>query len=134
MRIGSATGPTLPAGRSVAGVADFNGDTHPDYLLFNAATRGTVIWYLSGVTRTGSRNGPTIPAGFEVAGLADFDGNADPTICFTIRAHAKQQFGTSTIICSLATPPVRLSGAAGASSHLDRSENRSQDGFATHPH
>jgi hypothetical protein len=59
-------------------VADFNGDTHPDYLLFNAATRGTVIWYMSGATRTGSRNGPTIPAGFEVAGLADFDGNGRP--------------------------------------------------------
>ena len=56
----------------------FNGDTHPDYLLFNAATRGTVIWYMSGVTRTGSRNGPTIPAGFVVAGLADFDGNGRP--------------------------------------------------------
>jgi hypothetical protein len=59
-------------------VADFNGDTHPDYLLFNAATRGTVIWYMSGATRTGIRNGPTIPAGFEVAGLADFDGNGRP--------------------------------------------------------
>jgi elongation factor P hydroxylase len=62
----------------VTGVADFNGDTHPDYLLFNAATRGTVIWYLSGVTRTGSRNGPTILANSEVAGLADFDGNGSP--------------------------------------------------------
>jgi hypothetical protein len=71
-------GPSLPAGQSVAGVADFNGDTQPDYLLFNAATRGTVIRYMSGVARTGSRNGPTIPAGFEVAGLADFDGNGSP--------------------------------------------------------
>jgi elongation factor P hydroxylase len=62
----------------VAGVADFNGDDHPDYLLFNAATRGTVIWYMSGATRTSSRNGPTIPAGFEIAGLADFDGNGRP--------------------------------------------------------
>jgi elongation factor P hydroxylase len=62
----------------VAGVADFNGDTHPDLLLFNAATRGTVIWYLSGVTRIGSRNGPIIQAGVEVAGLADFDGNGSP--------------------------------------------------------
>jgi hypothetical protein len=85
---------SVAAGYRPTFVADFNGDTHPDYLLFNAATRGTVIWYLSGVTRTGSRNGPTIPAGFEVAGLADFDGNADPTICFTIRARATQQFGT----------------------------------------
>jgi elongation factor P hydroxylase len=77
VRIGSASGPALP-GRSVAGVADFNGDTHPDYLVFNAATRDTVIWYMSGATRIGSRVGPTIPAGFEVAGLADFDGNERP--------------------------------------------------------
>ena len=28
-----------------------------------------------------------------------------------IPAHAKQQFGTSTIMCSLATPPIRSSGA-----------------------
>jgi hypothetical protein len=46
--------------------------------LFNAATRGTVIWYMSGGTHTSSRNGPTIPTGFEVTGLADFDGNGRP--------------------------------------------------------
>src|SRR4029079_18180362 len=33
----------------------------------------------------------------------------------------KQQFGTSTIICSSRMPPVRLSGPARASSRLDRS-------------
>jgi hypothetical protein len=36
-------GPTLPAGRSVAGVADFNGDTQPDYLLIGNAA-GPTIW------------------------------------------------------------------------------------------
>src|SRR4029077_892087 len=46
---------------------------------------------------------------------------AAPTICFTIRAHAKQQFGTSTIIYSLATLPVRPSRPAGAWPRLDRS-------------
>src|SRR5262249_30659897 len=44
---------------------------------------------------------------------------ADPTICFSIRAHAKQQFGTSTTICLLATPPVRPSWPVGVSSRLD---------------
>ena len=78
VRTGSASGPTLPVGRSVAGVADFNGDTRPDYLLFNASTRSTLIRYMSGATRIGCRYGPTIPAGFEVAGLADFDGNGRP--------------------------------------------------------
>jgi hypothetical protein len=38
------------AGWSLAGVADFNDDGHPDYLLFNANTHQTVIWYMTGVT------------------------------------------------------------------------------------
>ena len=59
-------------------VADFNGDGHPDYLLFKPSTGQSVIWYLSGVTRTGSRSGPTIPAGYEIVGAADFDGNGRP--------------------------------------------------------
>ena len=45
--IGSALGPTVPAGWQPVGVADFNRDGHPDYLLFNEATRGTVIWYMN---------------------------------------------------------------------------------------
>src|SRR5438045_254049 len=32
---------------SVAGVADFNRDGHPDYLLYNGSTRQTAIWYLN---------------------------------------------------------------------------------------
>ena len=32
-------GPTLPAGWSVVGAPDFNGDGHPDYLAFNSSTR-----------------------------------------------------------------------------------------------
>ena len=34
-------------GWNVVGVADFNGDGHPDYLLFNSSTRQTAIWYLN---------------------------------------------------------------------------------------
>src|SRR6187551_3095262 len=49
---------------------------------------------------------------------------ADPTICFTIPAHARQRFGTSTILCSLETPPVRPFGPAGASSRLEKKVER----------
>src|SRR4029077_15794063 len=49
---------------------------------------------------------------------------AAPTICFTIRAHAKQQFGTSTIIYALATLPVPPSCPAGVSSRLDSQLSR----------
>ena len=42
VRIGNANGPTLR--RLERGErADFNRDDHPDYLLFNAATRATWI-------------------------------------------------------------------------------------------
>jgi elongation factor P hydroxylase len=79
VRVGSARGPTLPGGWSIVSVADFNGDGHPDYLLFKPSTGQSVIWYLSGsITRTGSRSGPTIPAGWSPAGVADFDGNGSP--------------------------------------------------------
>ena len=60
VRVGSASGPTLPDGWSVVAVADFNGDGHPDYVLFKPTTDQSVIWYLSGAVRIGSRTGPTI--------------------------------------------------------------------------
>ena len=41
--IGSAFGPTLWPGWNVAGVADFNGDGHSDYLLFNPRTGQTAM-------------------------------------------------------------------------------------------
>ena len=54
------------------------------------------------------RHGPTIPASFEVAGLADFDGTAAPTICFIIRARAKQQFvlNNNLLIGNAAGPTI----------------------------
>jgi len=53
---------TTPGG-SVVGVADFNGDGHPDYLLFNASTRQTAIWYLNNNVLTTGLFGPTLPGG-----------------------------------------------------------------------
>jgi hypothetical protein len=47
-------------------------------LLFNAGTRGTVIWYMSGVSHIGSHAGPTVTAGYAVMGLSDFDRNGRP--------------------------------------------------------
>jgi hypothetical protein len=63
----SATGPTVPLGWKVVGVADFNGNGHPDYLLFNSATGATVIWYLNNNVRIASAPGPTLPANWNVA-------------------------------------------------------------------
>jgi FG-GAP-like repeat len=73
--VSGAYGPTLPAGWSLAGVADFNGDGQRDYLLFNASTRQSAIWYLSGVTFVGAAYGPMIASGYELEGTADFNGD-----------------------------------------------------------
>jgi uncharacterized protein YbdZ (MbtH family) len=73
VRIGSASGPTLPAGWTVAGVGDFNRDGHPDYLLFNSVSHATVIWYMNNNVHVTSTPGPTLPGGWSVAALADFN-------------------------------------------------------------
>ena len=57
----------------------FNGDGYPDYVLYNANTRQTAIWYLHNNVYVIGGYGPTLP----VAGLwwevADFirDGHPD---------------------------------------------------------
>lgn len=76
--IGSATGPTLPAGWQVIAVADFNRDGHPDYLLFNPSTRDTVIWHMNNNVHAGGGAGPTLPGGWSVVAVADFNGDGFP--------------------------------------------------------
>jgi hypothetical protein len=49
-----------------ATVADFNGDGHPDYVLYRASTRQTAIWYLNNNIFSGSGFGPTLPAGWNL--------------------------------------------------------------------
>jgi FG-GAP-like repeat len=78
IRIGSATGPTLPAGWRLVTVGDFNRDGHPDYLLFNPTTRQTTIWYLSGVTHSASASGPTLPSGWQIVATGDFNNDGKP--------------------------------------------------------
>jgi hypothetical protein len=63
---GSTSGPTLPGGWSVVGAADFNGDAHPDYLLYNSITGATVIWYMNNNVHIGSTTGPTLPGGWSL--------------------------------------------------------------------
>ena len=56
-----------------AAVADFNSDGHPDWVLRNAGTRQTAIWYLNNNSYIGSAYGPTLVAGWTLRGLADFN-------------------------------------------------------------
>jgi FG-GAP-like repeat len=76
--VSGASGPTLPGSWSLAGVADFNRDGKTDYLLFNASTHQSAIWYLSGVTHIGSAFGPTLPSPWALTGTADFNRDGSP--------------------------------------------------------
>jgi hypothetical protein len=66
-RTGSRNGPTISAGFEVAGLADFDGNGRPDYLLYNSSTRRTAVWYLNNYQLIGNAAGPTILASWSVA-------------------------------------------------------------------
>ena len=57
---------------------DFNGNGHPEYVLYNAATRRSVVWYLNNNVYIGGAYAPTLPAGWTVADVADFNGDGHP--------------------------------------------------------
>ena len=59
---------------------DFDSDDHPDYLLFNANTMQTAIWYLNGPSFVSAANGPTLPADWSVVSAADFNGDGKPDL------------------------------------------------------
>ena len=61
------------AGTGKAVVSDFNSDGHPDYVLRNANTRQTAIWYLNNNIYVSGAYGPTLVAGWSLRGLADFN-------------------------------------------------------------
>jgi hypothetical protein len=44
-------------------VTDFNRDGHGDYLLFNASTGRTAIWYLNNNVVISGAYGPSVPSG-----------------------------------------------------------------------
>ena len=55
----------LPAA-GLSGVADFNSDGHPDYVLYNSDTRQTAIWYLNNNVYISAAYGPTLPVGWSL--------------------------------------------------------------------
>jgi hypothetical protein len=56
-----------------AAVSDFNGDGHPDYVLYAAGTRQTAIWYLNNNILTDGDLGPSLPDNWNLPATADFD-------------------------------------------------------------
>jgi hypothetical protein len=67
--LGGAYGPTLPNNWALVGVADFDGNGSPDYVLYNAGTRQTAIWYLNNFQLTRGAFGPTLPGGWTLIAL-----------------------------------------------------------------
>jgi hypothetical protein len=59
-------------------VADFNGDGHPDYVLYKSSTRQTAVWYMNNAAFVSGAYGRTLPAGWSLAGVADFNGDGNP--------------------------------------------------------
>jgi hypothetical protein len=76
---GSAWGPTPPTGWALVTTGDFNNDAKPDFVIFNASTRQTALWYLNNNVYIGGAFGPSIPAPWSLVGVADFfrDGKRD---------------------------------------------------------
>jgi len=70
--------PSATPGAAVAAVADFNGDGHPDWVVRNAGTRQTAIWYLNNNVFIGGAFGPTLAAGWGLRGVADFNSDSHP--------------------------------------------------------
>ena len=70
---------------SIGGIAfepptayDFNQDGKPDYVLYNAVTHQTAVWYLNNNVFVGGAYGPTLPANWNVVGVADFNADGMP--------------------------------------------------------
>ena len=76
--IASAYGPTLPGGWELVATGDFNGDGYPDYVLYNASTHQTAIWYLNNNVYVGGGYGPTLPVDWSLVGVADFNRDGHP--------------------------------------------------------
>jgi hypothetical protein len=67
----------------VAGVADLNGDSHPDLLWQHRATGSLVVWYMNGLVKVSSAQpSPSAPASdvanWEVVGVDDFNNDSAP--------------------------------------------------------
>ena len=67
-----------PTATPTATIVDFNGDGKPDYVLYNAGTQQTAVWYLNNNLYIGGAFTPTLPAGWIVVSAADFNRDGHP--------------------------------------------------------
>ena len=105
----AVAGPTIPSNLTFCGMADFNKDGKPDWLLFDATAHRAYIWYK---TATSSFNTTTswtrtpittlIPTGYDVITAVDWDGNGQCDLvlyykttrrCMIMRLNGLVQYG-----------------------------------------
>src|SRR5438874_7655383 len=91
---------------------DFNNDGKPDYLLYNASTRQTVLWYLKNNVLIGAAHGPTLSPGYSLVSVADFnrDGHADYLLFNPSTRQTVMWYLTGTVLASAASGPTITSG------------------------
>src|SRR6266536_2658114 len=75
---GGTPTPTPTQSKPRAAVIDFNGDGHPDWVVRNAGTRQTAIWYLNNNVFISGAYGPTLAAGWGLRSVADFNRDTHP--------------------------------------------------------
>ena len=113
--IGSAYGPSLPNGWELVGAADFNGDNKPDYVLYNAITRQTAIWYINNNVHIGGGYGPTLPPGWNLIGVGDFNGDGHPDYPLVYTSTGQTAIGYLSGLTLIAAPRGQLFPVAGYS-------------------
>ena len=111
--IGGAFGPNQPAGWQGIAAADFNGDGHPDLLLWNPTTRQTAIWYLNGVQFLSGVFGPTLPAGWAPVLVDDFNRDGQPDMVLfnqSTRRTAIWRLNNNVFVSGVLVRPSPLAG------------------------
>ena len=69
---------SVTAAATMAVVADFNSDGHPDWVARNVNTRQTVLLYLNDNVVIGAALGPTLISNLGLTGAADFNVDTHP--------------------------------------------------------
>jgi hypothetical protein len=88
--------------------ADFNGDAKPDYVLYNADTRQTAIWYMDNNVFVSGAWGPTLPLNWELKDVADFnsDSQADYALFYPNRGYTAIWYMSGATLVGGASGPT----------------------------
>ena len=72
---------------------DFNSHGKPDYVLYQANTRRTAIWYLDNNIYQGSAFGPSLPPDWALIDVADFNSDTYADYALLTITRAKRRYG-----------------------------------------